>query len=176
MKPRAASVRVLLVCALIICSAHTQARAQDTQNDFLPEIVINYKISPNVQVYLQAKDDREAGDQQRATIGPSIQFYRKPLLSLKHLVFFDLDSTKSAPWMFESGYRVLTAPDAPIKNRLFEAMTIRFPLLHQVAVGNRDRVDLDWQNGEFTWQFRNRLVLARMFSIRSFHFAPYAMW
>jgi len=152
------------------------AQAQETPSDFLPEIDLYFKLNPNVQIYLQAKDDRDGGDQHQATIGPSLQLYRKPLWSLKRLVVFDLDVTKSTPWMLESGYRVITAPDAPDKNRLIEAVTFRFPLLHAILVGNRDRVDLDWQNGEFTWRFRNRLVFARMFTVRSLHFVPYAAW
>jgi len=161
---------------LIMCLARVPARAQETQTDFLPEIDLHLKLNPNAQIFFQAKNDREGGDPRQGTLGPSFQFYRKPLWSLKRLFVFDLDSTKLAPWMLESGYRVITAPDTPVKNRLIEAMTFRFALLHQIGVGNRDRVDLDWQDRVFTWRFRNRLVVGRMFTIRSLHFAPYAAW
>jgi len=156
-----------------MCFARTRALAQGVPNEFLPQVDVYYRFNTHVQVYVQAKDDREGGEQQQATIGPSLQVFHKPLWSLKRLVFFDLDATKSAPWVFESGYRAITTPDGPVKNRLFEAVTLRFPLLNGLAVGNRDLVDLDWQNGAFTWRFRNRLTIARMFTIRSFHFAPY---
>ena len=100
-------------------------------------------------------------------------FYRKPLMKLNRLLVFDLDTTKSRPVVVETGYRVITAPDTAVENRLIEAVTFHYPLLHQVLISDRSRFDLDWQGGEFTWRFRNKLSLERAFTIKSFHFSPY---
>src|SRR5262249_53882347 len=151
---------------VLMCSVSLPTLGQETSRDFLPEIDAHLKLNSSTQVYLQAKDDREGGDPVQLTIGPSFQLYRKPLWSIKRLVFFELDPTKLAPWVLETGYRVITAPNTPVKNRLIEAATFRFPLLHEIVVANRDLVDLDWQSGAFTWRFRNRVLLARMFTIR----------
>jgi hypothetical protein len=161
---------------VVAFAAIVPSLAQETPSDFLPEFDVHVKLNSAVQVHLQAKDDRDGGEPVQATIGPSLQFYRKPLLNLKRLVIFDLDPSKSRPLVLETGYRLITAPNTPVKNRAIEAAIFRFPLLHEVVVGNRDRVDLDWQNGAFTWRFRNKLLLTRMFAIRSFRFAPYGAW
>src|SRR5262252_786773 len=68
---------------LLLCVACTLCRAQDTQ--FLPEIDAHLKLNPNFRIFVQAKDDREGGDPQQFTFGPSIQLYLKPLLKLKEV-------------------------------------------------------------------------------------------
>jgi hypothetical protein len=39
---------------------------------------------------------------------------------------------------------------------------------------DRNRADLDWSDGQFTWGYRNRLTLERRFTIHAYHPAPYA--
>jgi hypothetical protein len=158
---------------LLVCAEGVPARAQKTENGFLPEVDVHYEFNSKARLYLQAKDDRDGGDPQQATIGPSILLYRGPLMKLKHLLVFDLDTTKSRPVVLETGYRVITAPDAAVENRLIEAATFHYPLLNQFLITDRNRFDLDWQSGKFTWRYRNKLMLERAFTIRSFHFSPY---
>ena len=38
---------------------------------------------------------------------------------------------------------------------------------------DRNRADLDWKNGDFTWRYRNKLSLERTFSIDAVHLIPY---
>ena len=40
-------------------------------------------------------------------------------------------------------------------------------------LSDRNRADLDWKNGSFTWRYRNKLTLVRTFAIHSYHFIPY---
>ena len=152
-------------------SALLPARAQDTQ--FLPEIDAHIPLNSAVRVYLQAKDDREGGDPEQATIGPSVQIYLKPLIQLKRVTVFDLDDAKSRPLVFESGYRIITAPDSPAENRGIESVTSHLPLVAGILVSDRNRADLDWQDNDFTWRYRNKLAVQRTFSIRDYHFSPY---
>jgi hypothetical protein len=51
--------------------------------------------------------------------------------------------------------------------------TLHFPLKAQLLISDRNRADLDWKNGDFTWRYRNKLSLERTFSTRSVHFIPY---
>lgn len=146
-------------------------RAQDTQ--FLPEIDAHLTLNSVVRVYLQAKDDREGGDPQQSTIGPSFQLYLKPLVRLKRVTPFDLDDAKSRPLVFESGYRVINAPNTPVENRAIESVTSHLPLVAGLLVSDRNRADLDWQNGAFTWHYRNKLTVQRTFSIFAYHFLPF---
>ena len=154
--------------ASFVCLA---ARAQDTQ--FLPEVDAHLTLNRSLRTYLQAKDDREGGDPEQFTFGPSIQFYHRPLAKLERVTLFDLDDEKSRPLVLETGYRIITAPGAPPENRAIEAVTLRLPPGAGFLLTDRNRADLDWQNGRFTWRYRNKLSLERTLSIGSYHLIPY---
>ena len=154
--------------ASFVCLA---ARAQDTQ--FLPEVDAHLTLNRSLRTYLQAKDDREGGDPEQFTFGPSVQFYNKPLVKLERVTLFDLDDEKSRLLVLETGYRIITAPGAPPENRAIEAVTLRLPPGAGFLLTDRNRADLDWQNGRFTWRYRNKLTLERIFSIGSYRLVPY---
>jgi hypothetical protein len=141
--------------------------------EFLPEIDTHVTINPMFRVYFQAKDDREGGDPAEATLGPSVQFYLKPLVKLKTITAFDLDDSKTRPMVLEVGYRLITAPNADLENRLLTAVTFRFPLKEAILLTDRNRADLDWKGGTFSWRYRNKLTLERTFAIHSYHLIPY---
>jgi hypothetical protein len=159
------------IWAFLICCVWLPARAQDLQ--FLPEIDANLKLNPIVRVNLEAKGDREGGDPLQLQIGPSIQLYLKPLVKLKDVTAFDLDDAKSRFLVLDTGYLYITAPGAPAENRMLVAATSNFPLKAGLLISDRNRADLDWQNGSFTWRYRNKVTLERTFEIRSYHFIPY---
>jgi hypothetical protein len=77
---------------------------------------------------LQAKDDREGGDPEQFTFGPSAEFYLKPLLKLKKVTLFDLDDVKRRTLVFESGYRIIIAPNTTATNRAHRSSDIKFPV------------------------------------------------
>lgn len=158
-------------CVFLACFACLPARAQDTQ--FIPEVDAYLKLNSVVRTYIQAKDDREGGDSTQLAIGPSVQFYVKPLLRLKHVTTFDLDDSKSRVVVLEAGYRYIDAPNSPSENRMVLAVTSHFPIKANLLITDRNRADLDWKNGDFTWRYRNRLTVERTFSIHSYHFIPY---
>lgn len=158
-------------CVFLTCFACVPARAQDTQ--FLPEVDSYLRVNSFVRTYFQAKDDREGGDSTQLAIGPSIEFYLKPLIRLKRVTAFDLDDSKSRPLVVEVGYRYLDEPNAPAENRLVLAATSNFPLRDGFHMSDRNRADLDWKTGVFTWRYRNRLTLERTFAIHTYHLIPY---
>lgn len=160
-----------LKLVLLFLSACIPARAQDVQ--FLPETDTYLKINSTLRAYLETKEEREGGDPTQVTVGPSVQLYLKPLLKLKKVRAFDLDDSKSRFTVLEVGYRRVTAPDAPFEDRMLTAMTLNFPLQAGFAVSDRNRADLDWEAGQFTWRYRNKLTLDRTFAIRSYHLIPY---
>ena len=156
---------------VLACLGGPPIYSQNTQ--FLPEIDAHLTVNSYVRVYLEAKDDREGGDPHQSTVGPSVQIYLKPLINLKRVALFDLDDSKSRPLVFESGYRVISAPDTPTDNRALEAVTFQFPLVAEILLADRNRADLDWKNGVFSWRYRNKLTLQRTFAIYSYHLIPY---
>ena len=44
----------------------------------------------------------------------------------------------------------------------------------RLLLTDRNRADLDWSNGSFTWRYRNMLSLQRTVAISSYHLIPYA--
>jgi hypothetical protein len=161
----------LLKCVFLVCLACRPTQAQNVQ--FLPEVDAHLTLNSNFRAYLEAKDDRDGGDPSQFAIGPSIQLYLKSLIKLKEVTKFDLDDTKSRFFVLETGYRYITAPDAPPENRMLTAATLNFPLVFGFHLSDRNRADLDWKNGTFTWRYRNKLTLDRAFSVYSYHLIPY---
>jgi hypothetical protein len=154
-----------------LCFACLSACAQDVQ--FLPQFDTNLKLNSVVRVIFEAKGDREAGEIVQAQIGPSIQIYFKPLVKLRRVTAFDLDDAKSRFLVFGSGYLYVTAPNAPSDNRMVLITTSHFPLWAGFLISDRNRADLDWKGGTFTWRYRNKLEMDRTIAIRSYHLIPY---
>ena len=160
-----------LQLALSILFASIPMNAQTVQ--FLPELDTYLKLSPMWRVYAQAKDDRDGGDSTQVTNGPSVQLYLKPLFSLKRIVTYDLDEAKQRALVLEAGYRYITAPNAPVENRFLTSVTFHFPIKANLLFTDRNRADLDWKAGVFTWRYRNKSTLERTFAIHSYHLIPY---
>ena len=159
--------------ALGLISFSLQARAQ--QDQFLPEIDFYYKLSSGLRLQFQAKQTREGGEPTQAEIGPSVDFYVHPWLRLAKVRKFDLDDAKSRPLVVSVGYRYLPeANGGAATNRLEPVMTSRFPVSTKVLITDRNRFDLDWKNGGFTWRYRNRLQVEGPVPIGSYHLTPYA--
>jgi hypothetical protein len=171
MRQELKSIFRLVLPTLPLLFACASVHAQSVE--FLPEIDAYLKLKSDVRVYFQAKDDREGGDPLQATLGPSIQFYLKPLLRLKKIAAFDLNDAKQRPLVLEAGYRYITAPDADPENRFLTAVTLHFPIKASFLITDRNRADLDWKGGQFTWRYRNKLTLERTFAIHSYHLIPY---
>jgi len=161
------------MAALLLLFPCSPAFAQSSVTEFFPEIDAYFKLNSNIRFVFQAKSTREGGDPTQAEIGPSIEFYLKPLLRLKKVTAFDLDDAKSRPLVLAVGYRYVPTPGKPTVNRLEPVLTFHFPLLAQILLSDRNRADLDWSSGNFTWRYRNRVTLERRFTIRSYHPAPY---
>jgi len=140
---------------------------------FLPEVDAYSRIQTNIRFDFQAKETREAGDPTQAEIGPSFDFFLKPLVRLKKIATFDLDDSKSRPLQLSVGFRYVPSPDKPHVERMIVAATPRWPLVAKILLTDRNRADLDWSKNQFTWRYRNRLSLERRVSIGSYHPAPY---
>ncbi len=144
-------------------------------NQVLPEMDAYLKLSSEVRVSFQAKETREGGDPTQAEIGPSLDFYLKPLVKLRGATEFVLDDSKSRFLVVTIGYRYLPqANNTAAINRIEPVVTLNFPLKGRFLLSNRNRADLDWQNGAFSWRYRNLSQIERALRIRSYHPALYA--
>ena len=149
------------------------ARVRAQEVHFLPEVDAHLTLDSKWRAYLQAKDDRDEGVSSQFSIGPSVQFYAKPLLRLKKVTAFDLDDAKNRPLVLEAGYRYLSAPGEPTDNRMETIATLHFPILAGILLVDRNRADLDWEGGGFTWRYRNKLSIERTFAVGTYHLIPY---
>jgi len=122
-----------------------------------------------MRVGFQAKQTREGGDPVQVEIGPSIDFYLKPWIKLENATLFDLDAARKRALVFSIGYRVLPSPNAATTNRMEPVVTINAPLRGGILLSDRNRADLDWQSGKFTWRYRNRLSLEKSLTIDKYH-------
>jgi len=143
-------------------------------DELLPELDVHLKTARDVRVSFQAKETREGGDPTQAEIGPSIAFYLKPLVKLKNVTAFDMNDAKSRPLEFTIGYRYLRSPNSPSVNRMEPVVTFHFPMKARFLLTDRNRADLDWKTGKFSWRYRNRFQIEKRFAIHSYHPAPYA--
>jgi hypothetical protein len=141
--------------------------------EFLPEIDSYYNFNPDLRVQFQVKETREGGTPTTAEIGPSLQLYLKTLSKLSEITSFDLDKSKSQLVLFSIGYRILPTPNEPPTNRLEPYVILNLPSPGKLLLSDRNRADLDWQNGRFSWHYRNLINVERPLSIRNYHPSPY---
>jgi hypothetical protein len=86
---------------MLFCKTGSAQSSQEVQ--FLPEIDAYLKLKPHLRVSAQAKDTREGGESTQTAIGPSMEFYLKPLIRLKEITLFDLDDAKARPLVLADG-------------------------------------------------------------------------
>lgn len=164
-------VRASIGCVLFAAGFCMQGWSQSPE--FLPEIDAHLTVGQHCRVYFQAKDDRDEGTSNQLSIGPSVQFYLKPIVRLKEITTFDLNDARSRALVLEVGYRSVTAPNEAATNRMEPVLTTHLPLKAGFLMSDRNRADLDWKGGEFTWRYRNKLQVQRTVSIAAHHFTPY---
>ncbi len=156
---------------LAYCALAAAAAAQDVQ--FLPEVDFHLTVNSRWRVYLQTKDDREGGASNQFLIGPSVQLYLKPLVKLQNVTSFDLDDAKKRFFVLEAGYRSITVPNAAPTNRMETIATFSVPLGAGFLMLDRNRADLNWQNGGLTWRYHNRVWVQHAVGGHAYHFTPY---
>jgi hypothetical protein len=158
---------------LLLAMVAPQVAAQTQSFQTWPEIDTYLKVSSNVRVSFFAATTKENRQGTDAAVGPNIDFFLKPLMKLKRITVFELDQSKNRPLMLRLGYRYMPTTDGPTENRGILEATGRFPLVRGVLLSDRNRADLRFISGEFSWRYRNRLAAERTFAIRSYHFSPY---
>jgi hypothetical protein len=163
--------RLGLHLLVLFCGTCLSVRAQSPE--FVPEIDTHVTLNSYMRTYLVAKDDRDAGASSQFSVGPSLQFYMKPLLRMQKITAFDLDDAKTRPLVVEDGYRYLIAPNEPSTQRMQPMATSHFPLKAGFLASDRNRADLDWKAGKFSWRYRNKLTIERTIRVHGYHFIPY---
>ncbi len=163
--------KLCLALIAVVASPPTLSAAQT--NELLPEIDLYYRLNSDVRVYFQAKETREGGLPVTAEIGPSVEIYLKRLSRLIDTMAFDKDDSKTKLLLFSLGYRYLPYPNAPSTNRFEPYITINVGTKGRFMISDKNRADLDWQNGDLSWHYRNRITVERPFKHQNYTLSPY---
>jgi hypothetical protein len=161
---------VMLASSVLIFCVGTSAQTFQ----FWPEVDTYVKVNDKVRFYFVASQTRENGTGTDGEIGPNIDFFLNPLFRLKRITVFQLDQSKSRPLMFRLGYRYLPSTTDASEHRIVMEATPRYPLIRGALVTDRNRADLRFIEGKFSWRYRNRLTVERTFTSGRVHFTPYA--
>lgn len=161
--------RWMAVAAAILLLLVSTGFGQTTQ--FLPEINTYVRFDSNARFSFQAKQTRENGNPTQGEIGPGIDFYWRPL---KNLIRSPVDESKKRFILVSFGYRYMPSANASTTNRMLMVATPRLPIRSRLVISDRNRGELNFNNGDLTERYRNRLQLEREITIRTYRPTPYA--
>jgi len=152
--------------AFFIVMSPLPASAQSSE--FFPEVDVYTGLTSTARLWLQAKYYREDGSPTQLQIGPSLDFYFKGHNTLEKLTLFDPDDSKKKLVVLSVGYRYLPAANGPSENRILLMATSNVPL-KVLLVSDRNRLEVNFQNGNAYWRYRNRVILQRTIRVGSYH-------
>ena len=156
---------------VIVAVFSPPAQAQTYQT--WPEIDTYINLNQNFRLYFIATQTIENREKD-AEIGPNLDFFFKPLFKKNRSVIFQPDRSKARPFLLRAGYRHLPSTNGPTEHRCVVEATGRYALKSWFLFSVRNRADLRFIKGEFSWRYRNSPTVERTASIRSYHFTPYA--
>ena len=155
MSTNAFAKSLLLLCFFAVFLIGAKAvKAQETRNEFWPEIDVYFNLKPKVRVHLlgtisKSVEDGEIRNAQsyEAQIGAHVDY-----IPNKHLIF-------------RAGYRYGTAvgdnDDGFREHRIVAEQTLRKMLPGDFLLSDRNREDFRFLNGDFSFRYRNRVTIER---------------
>jgi hypothetical protein len=147
------------------------ARAQTFQT--LPEINTYVKLNPRFRLYFIASQTKENFQSTEGEMGPNLDILLRPLIRLRRSGSFQLDKAKHHLLLLRFGYRYLPSTNSPTENRGVLEATPRYSLMFDLLLSDRNRADLRFIDGKFSWRYRNRPTIEKTVSIHSYHFSPF---
>ncbi len=172
MKAKALHYKLIYRLTLLLVLASSPAKSQQSVQ-FWPEIDTYVKLDDRFRLFFNASNSREAGSAIGSEFGANLDIFLKPLHRLQRPTLFRLDRSQSRFLVFRIGYRYLPSPGQPLENRVVLEATSHHPLVAGAVISDRNRADLRWVGGVFSWRYRNRLAVERTVPIFSYHFTPY---
>lgn len=160
----------LLLLACLTVSPAQLARAQNTQNRFWPELDTYLKLDQRTRLSLYVREMTGGNAYNSIMINPNLDIYVRPIRKRLHTG----DIAKNNYLSFRIGYRHYYNLDRPDENRALLDMTPRTLLPGLLLLSDRNRGELRWIGGQFSWRYRNRLILERDFRAGRVSFTPFA--
>jgi hypothetical protein len=156
----------------------------DDQEDqqFWPELDVYYRLNPDARLFFLLAPVREVNDGERSgiedtQIGAHVEVGLFPIAKERRAkVRYDDERMKFL--RFRTGVRYFGYADSETKDewRIIAELTPRVHFGHEILLAFRNRLDLRWINGEYSWRYRPRLWLERECKIGQHHLAlvPFA--
>jgi hypothetical protein len=167
----------LLVLALLAFAAlAAQARADERQREFVPELNAYANLSDRTRLFVLSDVTRNTtADSTEGEFGVHLDYTLKPILRPE---LHDANWERNRYLWTRVGYVQLSTPDArssgPTERRGIIELTGRIPLPHEFWLVQRGRVDLRDIGGESSQRYRYRLGVEREFNVGGVVMVPYA--
>jgi hypothetical protein len=174
---------LILACLGATLLFATSARAQSAaptgaEEQFWPELDVNYRLNEHARLLAQAIYDVGANDSlDNQQYGINLDLFLKAT-PLAERVFGaqSLVADRNYPLQLRLGYRYsesLNSDTVTVQNRLLAEATGRWRLWGMIAA-DRNGLDWRWTNGVYSTRYRNRLQIERPVGLRDYEFTPYA--
>jgi Protein of unknown function (DUF2490) len=174
-----AASRVLVMLCLLPVLCPASLRAQDTGNEFWPELDVFLKLNNKSRLFflysatkLDARQTYSDG-----SLGVHLDVYAVPLLG-RRLLPKHTDPARSKSFMVRVGYLYSRTPSESSDPFSEHTPTLethwRFPLPGSLLLADRNRVDFRIKDGDYQPRYRNRLKLERTFKVGRLDVTPYA--
>jgi hypothetical protein len=170
-------VKWMLSLLLVLCPA--SLRAQDTSNEFWPEVDVFLKLNDKSRLFFLYSatklDNRQTYSD--GSFGGHLDFYAVPLLG-RRLLPKHTDPARSKSFMVRVGYLYSRTPSGSSDPFSEHTPTVethwRFSLPGSLLLTDRNRVDFRIKDGDYQPRYRNRLKLERTFKMGRLDVTPYA--
>ena len=161
----------------VLTFACTTAHADDSRDDFWPEVDAFFGMGESARAMLMASSDRSReADFRQFTVGAMVDYFAKPFA--RHWLRERPDAEKQHYLTFRGGYRFTwNADDTPRQyeeNRLLLEGTGR-AAMQRFFVLNRSRFEWRDINDSWSWRYRNRTRVEADISMGKRASTPYLM-
>jgi hypothetical protein len=169
-------IRIVLCLMPILCAARLQA--QDTRNEFWPEVDVYLKLNEKSRLFLfysATKLDQRATHAD-GSLGGHLDFYTLPLFG-RRLLQQHTDVARSNSFMLRVGYLFSRTPSGSTDPFTEHTPTVethwRFSLPGSMLLTDRNRADFRFVDANYQPRYRNRLKLERTFKAGRLELTPY---
>jgi hypothetical protein len=166
------------VSLLILLIAVATASAQETDNQFWPELNAFVKLNEKTRLFFlySATRQNDLSKYSDGQVGGYLDYYTIPLLGRGIRNYTDAARNKSL--LIRAGYMLDRTPRSSEETSITHMPTIeahyRMFLPWKIMVADRNRADFKISNGDYRPRYRNRFKAERTFKAGRFELNPYA--
>ncbi len=164
----------LFLAAIVVAGYVRPAAAQNTENEFWPELDIYSQLNPGLRIVFA--DAAHVHSSTEGRFAYYVDFALRPVF--RRDLRWRNDVFRQRYLDFRGGYEYLTSVTQGSfshENRGIIEITSRYRFPGSLVLEDRNRVELRFIEGQaFSVRYRNRLQVSRDFGIGNFSFTPFA--